>query len=79
MSVARSKTQITKRVLDAAKRLLTIGAFCIGTEQIDTDYAATHGVATFNVRFNRLCNSASAHSPSLVLCVVTVLQHSLSG
>ena len=31
----RSKTQITRRVLDAAPNLVAIGAFCIGTNQID--------------------------------------------
>src|SRR3712207_4872558 len=35
----RSKTQITEEALSEAKRLLTIGAFCIGTNQIDLDAA----------------------------------------
>jgi len=33
----RSKTQVTEKVLDAAKKLLVVGAFCIGTTQIDLD------------------------------------------
>jgi D-3-phosphoglycerate dehydrogenase len=45
----RSKTQVTQRVLDAADKLLTIGAFCIGTDQTDLDAAAQHGVCVFNV------------------------------
>jgi len=47
----RSKTKVTKRVLDAAKKLLCVGAFCIGTDQIDLAYAATKGVAAFNAPF----------------------------
>ena len=48
----RSKTQITKRVLDAAPGLLSIGAFCIGTNQIDIDAAAELGVTVFNAPFS---------------------------
>ena len=44
----RSKTEITKRVLDSVKDLTTIGAFCIGTNQIDLAAAKDHGVAVFN-------------------------------
>ena len=35
----RSKTQVTRRALEAGKRLLSVGAFCIGTNQIDLDAA----------------------------------------
>lgn len=48
----RSKTQVTKKVLDNAKRLLSIGAFCIGTNQIDLDAALKKGVAVFNAPFS---------------------------
>ena len=48
----RSKTQVTKRVLDAANKLLVIGAFCIGTTQIDLDYAKKKGVVVFNAPYS---------------------------
>ncbi len=48
----RSKTQITARVLDAADSLVAIGAFCIGTNQIDLHAAAEAGVAAFNAPFS---------------------------
>jgi D-3-phosphoglycerate dehydrogenase len=44
----RSKTTITKKVLDSAKDLLTIGCFCIGTNQVDTEKANACGVPVFN-------------------------------
>ncbi len=44
----RSKTEITKRVLDSAHNLTTIGCFCIGTNQVDLSSAKSHGVAVFN-------------------------------
>ncbi len=48
----RSKTQITKRVLDHAPRLLAIGAFCIGTNQIDLDECLNKGIAVFNAPYS---------------------------
>lgn len=44
----RSKTLVSDRVLAAADRLMAVGAFCIGTNQIDLDAAAARGVAVFN-------------------------------
>jgi D-3-phosphoglycerate dehydrogenase len=38
-------------VLQEAKNLLVIGCFCIGTNQVDLDYAAKHGIAVFNSPF----------------------------
>jgi D-3-phosphoglycerate dehydrogenase len=48
----RSKTQVTRKVLDAADKLLVIGAFCIGTTQIDLDYARLKGVTAFNAPYS---------------------------
>jgi D-3-phosphoglycerate dehydrogenase len=48
----RSKTQITDKVLSAAPGLLAIGAFCIGTNQIDLLSATEHGVTVFNAPFS---------------------------
>jgi D-3-phosphoglycerate dehydrogenase len=41
----RSKTKLTKQVLDAAKELIAIGCFCIGTNQVDLNAAAKQGVS----------------------------------
>jgi D-3-phosphoglycerate dehydrogenase len=48
----RSGTQVTADALNGAKRLLAIGAFCIGTNQIDLDAAAARGIAVFNAPFS---------------------------
>jgi D-3-phosphoglycerate dehydrogenase len=48
----RSKTQVTPRVLAAANRLISIGAFCIGTNQIALDEAMKRGIAVFNAPFS---------------------------
>ncbi|OUJ71970.1 phosphoglycerate dehydrogenase [Hymenobacter crusticola] len=48
----RSKTNVTQRVLDAANRLIAVGAFCIGTNQIDLVGCMKKGVAVFNAPFS---------------------------
>ncbi len=48
----RSKTQVTAAVLENAPHLMAIGAFCIGTNQIDLGAAADAGVAVFNAPFS---------------------------
>jgi len=48
----RSKTTVTKKVLKNANRLLAIGAFCIGTNQIDLEQCQKKGVAVFNAPFS---------------------------
>jgi D-3-phosphoglycerate dehydrogenase len=48
----RSKTQVTAQVLAAAPQLVAIGAFCIGTDQIDLAAAAGAGIAVFNAPFS---------------------------
>lgn len=48
----RSKTTVSKQVLDANPQLLAIGAFCIGTNQIDLAAASNAGVAVFNAPYS---------------------------
>lgn len=48
----RSKTQITPRVLEAAKKLQAIGCFCIGVNQVDLKSATEHGVVVFNAPYS---------------------------
>nr|WP_292040573.1 MULTISPECIES: phosphoglycerate dehydrogenase [unclassified Brevundimonas] len=48
----RSKTTVTKRVLEHADRLMAVAAFCIGTNQIDLDACADKGVAVFNAPYS---------------------------
>ena len=48
----RSKTRVTAKVLAHGKRLLSVGAFCIGTNQIELDAANQRGVPVFNAPFS---------------------------
>ncbi|GAM67374.1 D-3-phosphoglycerate dehydrogenase [Vibrio ishigakensis] len=48
----RSRTNLNERVLAAANKLVAIGCFCIGTNQVDLDAAAAKGVPVFNAPFS---------------------------
>jgi D-3-phosphoglycerate dehydrogenase len=48
----RSATNLTKEVFEAAPKLIGVGAFCIGTNQIDLECAREHGVPVFNAPFS---------------------------
>lgn len=48
----RSKTQVTAEVIESARRLLSVGCFCIGTNQVDLEACHTHGIPVFNAPFS---------------------------
>lgn len=48
----RSRTQVTEAVLDKSPRLTAVGAFCIGTNQIDLPAATHRGITVFNAPFS---------------------------
>jgi D-3-phosphoglycerate dehydrogenase len=48
----RSKTQVTQKVLEAADKLMVVGAFCIGTTQIDLMACKKKGVVVFNAPYS---------------------------
>lgn len=48
----RSRTNISREVFQAAKKLKAVGCFCIGTNQVDTDYAMELGIPVFNAPFS---------------------------
>ncbi|MFT3839388.1 MAG: phosphoglycerate dehydrogenase [Myxococcaceae bacterium] len=68
----RSKTQVTKKVLDAADSLLAVGAFCIGTNQIALEHAMKRGVAAFNAPFSNTRSVAE-----MVLAEIVMLSRHL--
>ena len=48
----RSRTHLTAEVLQHAKKLIGIGCYCIGTNQVDLDAAAALGIPVFNAPFS---------------------------
>ena len=65
----RSKTQITKNVIVAADKLLAIGAFCIGVNQVDLAAATEKGIAVFNAPYS---NTRSVAELVIGLCVMLI-------
>lgn len=48
----RSRTFLTPEIFDAAKKLVAVGCFCIGTNQVDLVSATEHGIPVFNAPFS---------------------------
>ncbi len=65
----RSKTNISRTVIEAADKLLAIGAFCIGVNQIDLQAATENGVAVFNAPYS---NTRSVAELVIGLCVMLI-------
>ncbi|MBA3695285.1 MAG: phosphoglycerate dehydrogenase [Methylotenera sp.] len=63
----RSRTQLTKKVLEAAERLTAIGCFCIGTNQVDLDTARIKGIPVFNAPYSNTRSVAELVIGQLIL------------
>jgi len=69
----RSKTQITADVVAKADKLLTVGAFCIGTNQIAMDESTQRGIAVFNSPFSNTRSVAELVIAEIVLLLRKVV------
>lgn len=65
----RSKTQVTRRIIEASDKLLSIGAFCIGVNQVDLKAATEKGIAVFNAPH---ANTRSVAELIIGLCVMLI-------
>ena len=65
----RSKTRVTENVIEAADKLLAIGCFCIGVNQVDLKAATEKGVAVFNAPYS---NTRSVAELIIGLCVMLI-------
>jgi D-3-phosphoglycerate dehydrogenase / 2-oxoglutarate reductase len=73
----RSKTHISKRVLDAAPKLLALGCFCIGTDQVDMEAATRRGVAVFNAPFSNTRSVAELTIAEVIMLARRAAQRSM--
>jgi D-3-phosphoglycerate dehydrogenase len=48
----RSRTRLTRKVFEAAEKLVAVGCFCIGTNQVDLQAATEAGIAVFNAPYS---------------------------
>lgn len=72
----RSKTQITERVLENANRLMAIGAFCIGTNQIDLKAATQRGIAVFNAPYSNTRSVVELAVGEMILLIRNIVPKS---
>jgi D-3-phosphoglycerate dehydrogenase len=70
----RSRTQLTEPVLAAADRLMAVGCFCIGTNQVDLLYARARGIPVFNAPFSNTRSVAE-----LVIGEIIMLMRGIIG
>jgi D-3-phosphoglycerate dehydrogenase / 2-oxoglutarate reductase len=73
----RSKTQVSARVLEAAKNLIALGCFCIGTNQVDLEAAAACGVPVFNAPFSNTRSVAELTLAEMVMLMRRAGQKSM--
>lgn len=63
----RSRTQLTENVLAAAKKLIAVGCFCIGTNQVDLHATENRGIPVFNAPFSNTRSVAELVLGQLIL------------
>ncbi len=72
----RSKTQITKKVIENAPRLLAVGAFCIGTKQIDLEACKENGIVVFNAPYSNTRSVVELAIGEIIMLMRSVFQRS---
>ena len=63
----RSRTQLTEKVFAAANKLIAVGCFCIGTNQVDLKAAMKRGIPVFNAPFSNTRSVAELVLGELIL------------
>lgn len=72
----RSKTQVTKKVLEAAEKLMVVGAFCIGTKQIDLEACKENGILVFNAPYSNTRSVVELAIGEIIMLMRSVFQRS---
>jgi len=72
----RSKTHITKKVIENAPKLLAVGAFCIGTKQIDLEECKENGIVVFNAPYSNTRSVVELAIGEIIMLMRSVFQRS---
>jgi D-3-phosphoglycerate dehydrogenase len=72
----RSKTQVTKKVIEAAEKLMVVSAFCIGTKQIDLESCKENGVVVFNAPYSNTRSVVELAIGEIIMLMRSVFQRS---
>ena len=63
----RSRTQLTDEIFEAAEKLIAVGCFCIGTNQVDLKAATKRGVAVFNAPYSNTRSVAELSLAEIIM------------
>lgn len=72
----RSKTQVTKRVIETAEKLMVVSAFCIGTKQIDLEACKENGIVVFNAPYSNTRSVVELAIGEIIMLMRSVFQRS---
>ncbi|WP_272150315.1 phosphoglycerate dehydrogenase [Tenacibaculum aiptasiae] len=72
----RSKTQVTKRVIEAAEKLMVVSAFCIGTKQIDLEACKENGIVVFNAPYSNTRSVVELAIGEIIMLMRSVFKRS---
>jgi D-3-phosphoglycerate dehydrogenase len=72
----RSKTKVTRKVIESAKKLMAVGAFCIGTKQIDLEASKENGVIVFNAPYSNTRSVVELAIGEIIMLMRSVFQRS---
>jgi D-3-phosphoglycerate dehydrogenase / 2-oxoglutarate reductase len=75
----RSRTRLTEEVFEAADRLIAVGCFCIGTNQVDLQAARIRGVPVFNAPFSNTRSVAELVMGEIVMLLRRIPEKSEAG
>jgi D-3-phosphoglycerate dehydrogenase / 2-oxoglutarate reductase len=75
----RSRTQISTEILEAADRLIAIGCFSVGTNQVDVDAARRMGVPVFNAPFSNTRSVAELVIGEIVMLLRRIVPRSVAA
>src|SRR5690606_29678665 len=63
----RSRTQLTEDIFAAAEKLIAVGCFCIGTNQVDLKAATKRGIAVFNAPYSNTRSVAELSIAEIIM------------
>lgn len=75
----RSRTHVTPEVLEAADRLIAVGCFSVGTNQVDLEACASHGIPVFNAPFSNTRSVAELVIGEIVMLLRRIPSRSTSA
>ncbi len=75
----RSRTHLTEEIFAAADRLLAVGCFCIGTNQVDLEAATRRGIPVFNAPFSNTRSVAELAIGEIVMLMRGIFPKSVAA